>query len=100
MVMSTAGIIIIIFLSAGSFTILLSCFTIALIKNPFVQLHYLGLAGTTGSFCISVALIIDNPWSSFSFKVIVIFLLIALTNAAGTHLTARALKAREGRIVQ
>lgn len=86
----------VVLLSLGTGILLLCALGVALVDEPFRQLHFLAPATTLAVPLISVALMIDQGHNRTSVKIAVIAVLVAVTQPAVTAATMRAVAVARG----
>jgi len=64
-------------------------------QRPMQALHYLALPTGIGAIFLTVAVVLQTGWGSTTAKTIAICAILIVTNAAGAHATARAIRTRQ-----
>lgn len=77
----------------------LSCWAGALgmirMRDPYQQLHYLGVPAIVGMSALTIALFVQTGWSQAAWKCAIILVVLVASNSVGTHAAARAFRQRE-----
>ena len=73
---------------------LICCFGMALMKDVYERLHYISSVTTVSTFCMLIAVVLEEGWGQATIKMCIVFLVLLLINAVVTHATARAARVR------
>jgi multicomponent Na+:H+ antiporter subunit G len=87
--MNMATIAMEVLLAIAVISALLSTLGMVLMKDFFERLHYMSTLTTISSFCLLMAVVIEEGWGQATIKMCLIFLILLVTNAVLTHATAR-----------
>lgn len=79
-----------IFLLGGAVFLLVSCVGLLRLPDFYTRAHAVGKAETLGSMLILIGLALYNGATLSSVKLLLIFLVIAVTNPTATHALTRA----------
>lgn len=93
--MSIREFILVLLLIVGVAIELFCCLAVALIRGAFSRLHYIGPATSLGPLIIVTAVVVANPLSLETVKVVLILLALMISGPMLTHATARAAYLRE-----
>jgi multicomponent Na+:H+ antiporter subunit G len=83
-------LLVILFLTLGSFLILVASIGVVRFPDFYTRMHAAGKADTLGQSLIFLALIIYDGFSPLSLKLFLIIILFYLINPAATHFVAQA----------
>jgi multicomponent Na+:H+ antiporter subunit G len=86
----TTSIIVIFFVSAGIFFMLIGSIGILRLPDFFSRTHSISKSDTLGIIFVVLGLIIYEGFTQSSMKLILVILFVALANPIGTHALARA----------
>lgn len=64
-------------------------------REPMQALHYLALPTGLGALFLFIAVVLQTGWGSATAKTIAICVIFIVTNSAGAHATARAIRTRQ-----
>lgn len=64
-------------------------------RDPVQSLHYLALPTGIGAVSLAAAVWLEIGWSSATAKTIAICMVLIVTNSAGAHAAARAIRVRK-----
>lgn len=84
------NIITVIFLVLGTFFMMTGSIGIVRLPGFFNRVHAASKSDTLGIILFTVGMIVYNGIDVNSFKLLIIFILVALTNPVGSHALARA----------
>ncbi len=84
------NIITVIFLVLGTFFMMVGSIGIIRLPGFFNRVHAASKSDTLGIILFTVGMIAYNGMDINSFKLLIIFILVALTNPVGSHALARA----------
>lgn len=65
------------------------------LRDPLQSLHYLALPAGLGALFLFIAVLLQTGWGSATAKTIAICIIFIVTNSAGAHATARAIRSRQ-----
>lgn len=88
--MSLLNIIIIVVISLGMISILISTIGLLLFPDFFTRLHVIGIADTMGVILVLLGMILLTGLKLMSLKILILLLLILITNPLGTNLIMSA----------
>ena len=76
-------------IGGGAFVVIGS---VGLIRMPdfFTRLHAAGVCETLGAWLVLLGLLLQAGWSTVSVKLIMIFLMLAITGPTATHALAKS----------
>ena len=92
---AAAHIAIEVLLSIAVVVALICCLGLAIMPDFYERLHYMATVSTITTFCVLVAVVIQEGWGQATLKTIVIVLVLFFMNATLTHATARADRVRK-----
>jgi multisubunit Na+/H+ antiporter MnhG subunit len=84
-----------VLLWVASITTALCCLGVAVMKDLFEKLHYMGTVATIAAFTLLGAVLLQEGWGQAGTKMILICGVTFLMNAVLTHATARAARVRK-----
>lgn len=93
--MTSAGIIVWIFLILGMASFLLTSVGMVLLRDVYQRIQYTYPAATVGLVAVVVAIMIHKSISQAGIKTLVTGLIVFWTNPVISHATARAARVRE-----
>lgn len=64
-------------------------------RQPTQALHYLAMPTGLGALFLFIAVLLQTGWGETTAKTIVICIVFIITNSAGAHATARAIRTRQ-----
>lgn len=64
-------------------------------RDPLQSLHYLAMPTGLGAFFLFIAVLLKTGWGETTAKTIAICIIFIVTNSAGAHATARAIRTRQ-----
>src|SRR5215472_16616216 len=79
-----------VLLAVGAGAALLPSVGILVVRDFYERLHYMGPAGSLGVVAVVASLVLTDPLSSASIKVVIVGVLLVVSNSVLTHATARA----------
>ena len=75
---------------AGSVFIVIGGVGLVRFPDFFTRLHATGVGETLGTWLVLLALLLQSGWSMVSVKLVMIFLLLAITGPTATHALAKS----------
>jgi multicomponent Na+:H+ antiporter subunit G len=88
-----AAIGILLFVGVG--VVVLSCLGVALTKEPFDRLHFVGPASTIGPIAVAAAIVVREGLAVGGIKSLLVAMLLIVSSPVLTHATARAGRVRQ-----
>ena len=79
-----------ILISSGALFLTLGSYGIIKMPDFYRRMHAVSMSDTLGIILVTSGIIVQYGFSLMSFKVFIIFLLMAITNPVGSHALARA----------
>jgi monovalent cation/proton antiporter MnhG/PhaG subunit len=92
--MKAATIAMEIMLAICVLSSLICCLGMVFMEDLYERLHYMATVTTVSSFCLLMAVVLEEGWGQAAIKMCLIFLFLLFTNAVLTHATARAARVR------
>ncbi len=93
--MTTASIVVWIFLIVGMASFLLTSLGMVLVRDVYQRIQYTYPAATVGLVAVVLAIVIHKSMSQAGIKTLVTGLIVFWTNPVISHATARAARVRE-----
>lgn len=88
--MNIQNILTVIFLVSGAFFMMAGSIGIVRLPNYFNRVHAASMSDTLGIILFTAGMMIYNGLDINSIKLLIIFILVALTNPVGSHALTRA----------
>jgi monovalent cation/proton antiporter MnhG/PhaG subunit len=87
---SVRGVVVVVLLGLGTFTVLLSCVAVLRLPGLPAQLHGLAPAGTLGAPLVCLGLVVDLGIGRGAGKALLVAVILLATGPIATTVTSRA----------